>query len=839
MTESVANGFGSDLRSRFGRILAPFGLEWGLAPFDPSRFEPRAARLEDWFDRGLHGSMEWLRATRHARARPWLERPWAKSFLVLKLPYPLPSPVPRGHRPEVAGYARGRDYHYRMDGILKRIQSALEAEFAKLRSFRFCDDQHLPEVELAVQAGLGWRGKNTLLLDRAGSAFHLGGLLLSLDGVEAPAAHPDHCGSCTACLDACPTGAFLQPGVLDAGRCLSHWNIEDRETPEGPVAQAARGEIFGCDICQQACPWNRRALTENVPPEGWPRTWEDWVDITRPGGGFQSLFTKTPLRRSGRHKTRKVILRTLWNLDPELALGLAARAVGTETNEGLASWIRERLEMAETPSDGIFPTPENHPGRNAMAADIGLVGLAVMGENLVLNMESRGFTVAIFNRTVSKVDELLAGRGKGKKLVGAHTVPEFVASLGKPRKIMIMVKAGSPVDAVIDELVPLLEKGDILIDGGNSLYTDTIRRTKALEAKGLRFLGVGVSGGEEGALRGPSIMPGGTREAWDVVAPIFTAISAKVGPNNDIPCCAYVGPDGAGHYVKMVHNGIEYGDMQLICEAYALLSGVLGLSPDEMSGIFAEWNKGELDSFLIEITSNILKTRDPDTGKPFVDVILDKAGQKGTGAWTGQSALEFGVPAPTLVEAVFARSLSAQKENRVAASAILSGPVAGFTGDRPKFIAAVRDALYASKLASYAQGFQLLATASDHFKWNIDLGRMAQLWRGGCIIRARFLDDIFDAYRKDPSLANLLTTPAFAAKIKEAQAGWRWVVSEAVMNGVPAPAFASALAYYDGYRSARVSANLLQAQRDYFGSHTFERTDKPGIFHHDWVGLHG
>jgi 6-phosphogluconate dehydrogenase len=473
-----------------------------------------------------------------------------------------------------------------------------------------------------------------------------------------------------------------------------------------------------------------------------------------------------------------------------------------------------------------------------MAADIGLIGLAVMGENLVLNMESRGFTVAVFNRTTSKVDDLLAGRGKGKKLVGAHSIPEFVAALSKPRKIQIMVKAGAPVDAVIDELVPHLEPGDILIDGGNSLWTDTIRRTKALEAKGLRFLGVGVSGGEEGALRGPSIMPGGTREAWDIVAPIFTAISAKVGPNNDIPCCAYVGPDGAGHYVKMVHNGIEYGDMQLICEAYALLSGVVGLSPDEMSAIFAEWNKGELDSFLIEITTNILKTRDPDTGKPFVDVILDKAGQKGTGAWTGQSALEFGVPAPTLVEAVFARSLSAQKDNRVAASKILPGPTAKFDGDKTKFVNAVRDALYASKICSYAQGFQLLAAASEHYKWNVDMGRMALLWRGGCIIRARFLEDIAEAFKTKSDLANLLVAPVFAKTVAQAQDGWRWVVSEAVKNGVPAPAFSSALAYYDGYRSARVSANLLQAQRDYFGSHTFERTDKPGVFHHDWVGLH-
>jgi len=827
------------VRDRLANVLTPFGLEWGASPLERERFESRVPRLEDWFARGLHARMEWLSRSRQSRGRPWLDWPWARSFLVLKLPYDLPKSVARGSRPEIAGYARGRDYHYRMDGILKRVEAAIAEEFPEIQTFRFCDDQHLPEVELAVQAGLGWRGRNTLLLDRNGSAFHLGGVLLSLEGLETPDAHPDHCGSCTACLDACPTGAFLEPGLIDAGRCLSHWNIEDRETSEGPAAEAARGEVFGCDLCQQACPWNRKSLTENVHPGNWPSTWEDWIQVTRPGGGFQSLFTKTPLRRAGRHKTRKVLLRTLWNTDPPLARKLSALALETETHEVFANWIRERLDMANAPTDRIFPDQEPLIGRNAMAADIGLIGLAVMGENLVLNMESRGFTVAIFNRTTSKVDDLLAGRGKGKKLVGAHTIPEFVASLESPRKIMIMVKAGSPVDAVIDELVPHLAKGDILIDGGNSLFTDTIRRTKALESKGLRFLGVGVSGGEEGALRGPSIMPGGTREAWDVVAPIFTAISAKVGPNNDIPCCAYVGPDGAGHYVKMVHNGIEYGDMQLICEAYALLSGVVGLSPDEMSAIFAEWNKGELDSFLIEITSDILKTRDPDTGKSFVDVILDKAGQKGTGAWTGQSALEFGVPAPTLVEAVFARSLSAQKDNRVAASKILPGPLAKFTGDKTKFIAAVRDALYASKICSYAQGFQLLASASEHYKWNVDLGRMALLWRGGCIIRARFLEDIFDAFKTKSDLANLLVAPVFAKTVAQAQDGWRWVVSEAVKNGVPAPAFSSALAYYDGYRSARVSANLLQAQRDYFGSHTFERTDKPGVFHHDWVGLHG
>jgi epoxyqueuosine reductase len=335
------------VRDRIGRILSPFGLEWGVAPLEHESFESRAPSLEDWFSRGLHGGMEWLSRSRESRARPWLAWPWAKSFLVLKLPYDLPKPVPRGSRPEIAGYARGRDYHYRMDGILKRVQSALEAEFAALQTFRFCDDQHLPEVELAVQAGLGWRGKNTLLLDRKGSAFHLGGLLLSLEGLEAPAAHPDHCGSCTACLDACPTQAFLEPGLIDAGRCLSHWNIEDRETSEGPAAEAVRSEIFGCDICQQVCPWNRKSMTENVLPTNWPSTWEEWIEVTRPGGGFQSLFTKTPLRRSGRHKTRRVLLRTLWNTDPVLARRLSALALETETHEVFANWIREHLEKAD------------------------------------------------------------------------------------------------------------------------------------------------------------------------------------------------------------------------------------------------------------------------------------------------------------------------------------------------------------------------------------------------------------------------------------------------------------------------------------------------------------
>lgn len=832
MTDSV--------RQRVARAMAGFEHAWAVAPLDRAALEARAPDVEAWFGRGYHGSMSWLRDSAEARIRPWTEWPWARSYLVVRLPYDLPRPGVRGDLPQVAGYARSRDYHHRASGVLSRIRTALEAEFPGLRAHPFCDDQHLPEVELAVQAGLGWRGRNSLLLTREGSAFHLMGLLLSLDDVDAPPRHPDRCGSCDACSKACPSQAIVGPGAVDARRCLSHWNIEDRETPEGPAAEAAKGEIFGCDICQTSCPWNRKAMTENVTPEGWPAGWRDWLRLASPGGGFQSVFGKTPLRRAGRHKVRKALLRTLWNLDPVEARIQSGLALLEESHPPFARWIRERLVETRGVSRRIFHEPAGALDEGAkMAADIGLVGLAVMGENLVLNMESRGFQVAVYNRTTSKVDELLAGRGKGLRLVGTRTIPEFVASLSIPRKIMIMVKAGAAVDAVIQEILPHLAPGDILIDGGNSHWTDTIRRTRDLESKGFRFLGVGVSGGEEGALRGPSIMPGGSREAWAEVEPVFTAISAKVGRDGDIPCCAYVGPDGAGHYVKMVHNGIEYGDMQLICEAYAILSKVLGMSPAEMAAVFEEWNTGDLDSFLVEITAKILRTTDPDTNRPFVDVILDKAGQKGTGAWTGQSALEFGAPAPTLVEAVFARSLSAQKDNRVAASKILAGPSAKpFQGDRKAFVDAVRDALYASKICSYAQGFQLLAQASAHYGWDLDLGRTALLWRGGCIIRARFLDDIFLAFQKDAKLANLLVAPAFAAKLKDAQDGWRWVVGEAIRAGIPAPAFASAISYYDGYRSERVSANLLQAQRDFFGSHTFERTDKPGVFHHDWVGLH-
>ncbi|MDB5103828.1 MAG: gnd [Fibrobacteres bacterium] len=468
-------------------------------------------------------------------------------------------------------------------------------------------------------------------------------------------------------------------------------------------------------------------------------------------------------------------------------------------------------------------------------ADIGLIGLAVMGENLVLNMESRGYTVAVFNRTTAKVDELVNGRGKGKKLVGAHSLKELVDSLKKPRKIMMMVKAGPAVDDLINQLVPLLDKEDILIDGGNSFFPDSIRRTKALEEKGMRFLGVGVSGGEEGALKGPSIMPGGSTSAWPELKPIFQAIAAKVGPKNDIPCCDWVGSDGAGHYVKMIHNGIEYGDMQLICEAYFMMKVLLKMSAPEIGEVFAEWYKGPLNSYLIEITRDILSKKDPETGKPLVDVILDKAGQKGTGKWTSQNAMDLGVPIPTMMEAVVARSLSAMKDERVAASSKLPAPEISFNIDKAKFLPAIHDALYASKLMSYAQGFQILRAAATAYNWDLHYGQIAMLWRGGCIIRAQFLEEIKNAYDAEPKLANLILAPYFTDVIRKSQANWRLAVSEASKNGIAIPAFSSALSYYDQYRSASLPANLLQAQRDYFGAHTYERVDKAGVFHTEWL----
>ncbi len=473
------------------------------------------------------------------------------------------------------------------------------------------------------------------------------------------------------------------------------------------------------------------------------------------------------------------------------------------------------------------------------SADIGLIGLAVMGENLVLNMESHGFTVAVFNRTTSKVDAFVGGRAKGKRIVGTHSVPELVASLERPRKIMIMVKAGPPVDDVINEVAPLLEPGDILIDGGNSEYNDSTRRTRELKAKGLLFIGTGVSGGEEGALKGPSIMPGGNPEAWPHVKPIFQAIAAKVADGT--PCCDWVGPEGAGHYVKMVHNGIEYGDMQLICEAYHVMRELLGMEPDEIHEVFARWNQGKLDSYLIEITRDILAFKDPESGRPMIDLILDAAGQKGTGKWTVISASNLGVPLTLIAEAVFARCLSAQKDERVAAAKVLEGPARPAGLDRRATIEALEQALYASKLMSYAQGFALMDAMARESKWEINKGGVALMWRGGCIIRSVFLGKIKEAFDRDPQLANLLLDPYFREEVDRCQAGWRRACSAAIAGGIPLPAMTSALAYYDGYRSERLPANLLQAQRDYFGAHTYERVDRPRgqFFHTNWTGRGG
>ncbi|OQA28774.1 MAG: 6-phosphogluconate dehydrogenase, NADP(+)-dependent, decarboxylating [Verrucomicrobia bacterium ADurb.Bin345] len=466
-------------------------------------------------------------------------------------------------------------------------------------------------------------------------------------------------------------------------------------------------------------------------------------------------------------------------------------------------------------------------------ADIGLIGLAVMGENLVLNMANHGYAVAVYNRTVSKVDDFVAGRAAGKSILGCRSVEELVAALKKPRRIMMMVKAGAAVDALIQQLLPHLEHGDILIDGGNSYFPDTIRRTKEIEAKGLLFIGTGVSGGEEGALKGPSIMPGGSTAAWPHVKPLFQDIAAKV---DGVPCCDWVGPDGAGHFVKMVHNGIEYGDMQLIGEAYALMRDALGMQPPELRDVFAAWNRTELDSYLVEITAAIFGKQDPDTGKYLVDMILDAAGQKGTGKWTSQVALDLGVPVTLITEAVFARCMSAMKDERVNASATLKGPRAAWRGDRAKFVEDIRRALYASKICSYAQGFAMMRAAAKEHGWALDMGNIALLWRGGCIIRAQFLNRIKSAYERRPDLPNLLLDKYFRASVAKVQSSWRRVIREAVRLGVPVPTFSAALAYYDSYRRAQLPANLLQAQRDFFGAHTFERIDKPRgeFFHAEW-----
>lgn len=471
-------------------------------------------------------------------------------------------------------------------------------------------------------------------------------------------------------------------------------------------------------------------------------------------------------------------------------------------------------------------------------ADIGLVGLAVMGENLVLNMESHGFTVAVYNRTIDKVNAFINGRGKGKNIIGASSIEELVANLSSPRKIMLMVKAGKPVDDFIELLIPHLDKGDIIIDGGNSHFPDSIRRTKYLEEKGFLFIGTGVSGGEEGALKGPSIMPGGSAAAWPFVKPIFQSIAAKV--EDGTPCCDWVGENGAGHFVKMVHNGIEYGDMQLICETYQIMKDLLGMSYEEMYQVFKEWNEGELNSYLIEITRNILAYKDED-GNPLVDKILDTAGQKGTGKWTVLASLDYGAPLTLIGEAVYGRTLSSQKDERVEASKILSGPKPKFNGDKKQFIDDLMKALYASKLVSYAQGYVLMKYAAQELGWKLNNGGIALMWRGGCIIRSVFLGKIKEAFDKNPDLTNLLLDPFFKEKIESSQAAWRRVVSESVMNGIWIPALSTALNYFDGFRNGRLPANLLQAQRDYFGAHTYERTDKPRgeFFHTNWTGRGG
>lgn len=471
-------------------------------------------------------------------------------------------------------------------------------------------------------------------------------------------------------------------------------------------------------------------------------------------------------------------------------------------------------------------------------ADIGLIGLAVMGENLVLNMERNGFTVAVYNRTVEKVDKFIQGRGAGKNFIGAHSIQEFCASLERPRKVMMLVKAGSAVDDFIEQILPFLEPGDIIIDGGNSHFPDTIRRTKYVESKGFLYIGTGVSGGEEGALNGPSIMPGGSPAAWPHVKNIFQAIAAKVEKNT--PCCEWVGEGGAGHFVKMVHNGIEYGDMQIICEAYQVMKDILGLSADEMHDIFKSWNEGDLDSYLIEITRDIMAYKDAD-GLPLVEKILDTAGQKGTGKWTGVSALDLGIPLTLIGESVFARCLSAQKDLRVEASKVLSGPSVAFSGDKAQAVSDLKDALFAAKIISYAQGYNLMMEAAKEYQWTLNYGGIALMWRGGCIIRSVFLGDIKKAFDQNPNLPNLLMDSYFKEKIEQAQVGWRRITALAIAHGVPIPALTSALCYFDGIRSERLPANLLQAQRDYFGAHTYERVDKPRgeFFHTNWTGKGG
>ena len=464
--------------------------------------------------------------------------------------------------------------------------------------------------------------------------------------------------------------------------------------------------------------------------------------------------------------------------------------------------------------------------------DFGLIGLAVMGQNLVLNIEEKGFSAAVYNRTAARTEEFMAGEAKGKKIVPTYSIEEFMAALKRPRRIMLMVKAGAPVDEFIEHLLPHLDKGDLLIDGGNSFFGDTIRRNKTLAEKGFLYIGTGVSGGEEGARHGPSIMPGGQKEAYDLVEPILTKIAARVDGD---PCCAYIGADGAGHYVKMVHNGIEYGDMQLISEAYYIMKHALGLTAQELHQVFDEWDKGPLNSYLIEITRDIFARKDEETGQPLVEMILDKAGQKGTGKWASQNALDLGISVPTITEAVYARCISAIKDERAAAARSLAGPDPKYKGDRKQFIESIRQALYASKICSYAQGFALMKEAGKEYKWELNFGEIARIWRGGCIIRAQFLHRITEAYQRNPNLANLVLDPFFKDILESSQDQWRHVVGTASQLGLPIPALSSALAHFDSYRHERLPANLIQAQRDYFGAHTYERVDKPGTFHTEWT----
>ncbi|HUT66790.1 MAG TPA: NADP-dependent phosphogluconate dehydrogenase [Spirochaetota bacterium] len=467
--------------------------------------------------------------------------------------------------------------------------------------------------------------------------------------------------------------------------------------------------------------------------------------------------------------------------------------------------------------------------------DIGLIGLAVMGQNLVLNMEDKGYGVAVYNRTVDRVDRFIDERAKDRRILGTHSIEEFCGALKRPRTVMLVVKAGQPVDDLIEQLLRYLEEGDIILDGGNSYFKDTVRRAEYVEGRGIRYMGVGISGGEEGALKGPSIMPGGSKEAWERVRPILQGIAAKVSDGS--PCCEYMGPDGAGHFVKMVHNGIEYVDSQLICEAYFIMKMILGLSYEEMQHIFEGWNRTELDSYLIEITADILGKKDPDTGKPIVEIILDRAAQKGTGKWASKESLDLGVSFPTVAEAVFARTMSSVKKERVEASRVLRGPKAEFDGEKQRFIEAIGDALYAAKVCSYAQGFALLEAGSKEYGWNLKPGAISLIWRNGCVIRAKFLDCIRDAFSKSPELENLLLDPFFRDAVGKGQENWRWVVSTAASLGVPAPVLSSSLAYYDSYRSEILPANLLQAMRDYFGAHTYERVDREGVFHTNWLEI--